>query len=188
MDIKITDKRDFFLKEKCDMSSMTNLIEKINEINQEDQRNIAILKNEYNTVYKPNPMNLYINTYGGDVYPTFGLIDVILTSKTPVNTICTGLASSCGLLILLAGKERMGYKNSSYLIHSISTFAIGDLQSLEDRVEESKRLHGLIVNHIISSCNITQEEIDDIKKLKKDFFFDSDLALEKGIIHKIIQK
>jgi ATP-dependent Clp protease protease subunit len=186
MEIKISDERSLYLKESCSISSMSELIKEINKINQEDEENINFLKMRYNIEYTPKPISLYINTYRGDVYATFGLIDAILTSQTPVNTICTGLASSCGLLVLLAGKERIGYKNSSYLLHTISNIAFGDLQTLEDDVVENQRLHKQIVKHIITNTNITQKEIEEVKKLKKDFFMDSILALEKGIITNII--
>ena len=38
--------------------------------------------------YKREPIHLYIQTYGGCIYDMWGLIDVILNSKTPIYTHC----------------------------------------------------------------------------------------------------
>ena len=55
--------------------------------------------------YERPPIKLVINSYGGSVDDMFGLIDVILTSKTPIYTYCTGYAMSAGAMIFLAGHK-----------------------------------------------------------------------------------
>jgi len=53
-----------------------------NEDNAVDEVIKSILEiNEYDK--HSSPIKLYINSSGGDVYPFLGLIDVIITSKTP---------------------------------------------------------------------------------------------------------
>ena len=61
-------------------------------------------------VEKRKPINIYIMSFGGELYPAYALISTILASKTPVNTINMGVAMSAGLLILLAGHKRYAMK------------------------------------------------------------------------------
>jgi len=185
MEIKIENERLLYLKGKCDITAITELIEKINKIEKSDDENRKVFKLLYNMDYNPNPIELYINTYGGDVYPSLGLVDKIMSSKTPVHTFCTGVAASSGLLILLAGYKRFGHTNSSYLIHSISTLTFGQIQDIEENLEECQRLNTLIQNIILERTSISKEKLDDTKKRKYDWWFDSAEALKMKVIDEI---
>ena len=49
-------------------------------------------------------IKLYINSPGGYVTSGFSMYDTIKSIKSPVSTICTGLAASMGSIILSAGE------------------------------------------------------------------------------------
>ena len=88
-----TDNRTFYLSDDVDNESigklMWYLLYQIREDDEKDE--------------KGEPIKLYINSYGGSVYDMWGLIDVILNSKTPIYTYCTGYAMSAAFKIFLAG-------------------------------------------------------------------------------------
>ena len=74
-----------------------NLLYVLQEDNEKDQKQ----KN-----YKREPIKLYINSNGGAIDDMWSLIDIMLNSKTPIYTYCTGYAMSAGFLIFLAGSKR----------------------------------------------------------------------------------
>lgn len=67
----------------------------------------------YNRLDKDIPVNerkpiiIYINSPGGNVTDGYSLIDVMLTSKTPVYTVNLGIAYSMGFLIYIAGGTKI---------------------------------------------------------------------------------
>lgn len=76
--------------------------------------------------YKREPIKIYINSYGGNLYDMWSLIDIILNSKTPIYTYCTGYAMSAGFKIFLAGHKRFVSKHATLLYHQLSGWTGGN--------------------------------------------------------------
>ena len=75
---------------------------------------------------KTAPVNLMINSPGGDIYEMFGIIDYLETLDVKVNTICRGRAFSAAAIILTCGTgTRMMSKRSKVLFHQSSSFLGG---------------------------------------------------------------
>jgi ATP-dependent Clp protease protease subunit len=156
---------------------------------QEEDNTISVIKSilEINEDNKTSsPIKLYINSYGGDVYEFFGLIDVIIASKTPVYTYTLGAAMSCALLVALAGHKRFAYKHSSFMYHQISTGEWGTTKHLEEDLVESKRLQKIIDNIILTKTKITKRQLTNIYNNKKDWYMSSEDALKYQIIDQIL--
>lgn len=109
-----TDKRLYFLSDDIDNASIGKLSWNILHQIEEDDKN-----DEKEKDYKRDPIKLYINSCGGDVYDAWGLIDIILNSKTPIYTYCTGYAMSAAFNIFLAGHKRYCYKHSTFMCHQM---------------------------------------------------------------------
>ena len=156
-----------------------------NEDNAVDEIIKSILEiNESNK--SSSPIKLYINSSGGDVYPFLGLIDVIITSKTPIHTYTLGSAMSSALLVALAGHKRFAYKHSTFMIHQISTGEWGTAKHLEEDLVESKRLQKILDNIILSRTKITKRQLTSIYNHKKDWYINSEEALKYKIVDQII--
>lgn len=109
------DNRTFYLSDNVDNESIGKLTWKFLQQIQEDDE-----KDEKEKDYKREPIKLYINSYGGFVDDMWGLIDIILNSKTPIYTYCTGYAMSAAFNIFLAGNKRYCYKHSTFMYHQMS--------------------------------------------------------------------
>ena len=156
---------------------------------QEEDNTISVIKSilEINEDNKTSsPIKLYINSYGGDVYEFFGLIDVIIASKTPIYTYTLGAAMSCALLVALAGHKRFAYKHSTFMYHQISLGEWDVAKNLEEDLIETKRLHKIIEKLILEKTNISKNQIKNIHNHKKDCYINSEEALKYKIIDQII--
>jgi ATP-dependent Clp protease protease subunit len=156
---------------------------------QEEDNTISVIKSilEINEDNKTSsPIKLYINSYGGDVYEFFGLIDVIIASKTPVYTYTLGAAMSCALLVALAGHKRFAYKHSTFMYHQISLGEWDVAKNLEEDLIETKRLHKLIEEMVLDKTTITKEQIEDVHNHKRDWYISPEEALKYKIIDQII--
>lgn len=134
-------------------------------------------------------ITMLLNSPGGDVVETLGLIDYIRSLDTnegiKTNIVCRGSAMSAAALLLAAGTGvRAASKHSKIMVHQLSSFAAGKLSDLKSNAKFAEQLE--------DDCNSIMEECT--KKDKKwweenqqnDYFLSANDALELGIIDKII--
>ena len=185
VDLPTPQKRDLYLAAQVDQKSMNSLTKAILEVNKSD----AYLKKLYDIHdldYQPRPINIYIDSYGGAVYQCFGLLGVIDRSETPVHTIATGAAMSCGFMILISGHKRFGYSHSTPLYHQVSTGFYGKIKDMEEKLEESKRLQKKIEDLTLERTSISKKRLSEILKNKKDWYMSAEEALSLGVIDEIL--
>ena len=142
---------------------MNDLTKSIIDINEND----AYLKDlycVYNLDYNPKPIKIYIDSYGGMVYQCFGLIGVMERSDTPIHTIVTGAAMSCGFLILINGHSRFAYQHATPLYHQVSTGFYGKVKDMEEKLEETKRLQGKIEEMTVRLTKISKKKLSEVLK------------------------
>lgn len=178
-------------------STMATAVEKIFQINQEDAEWIKKLYNLMDTsgakfkftalpaIEMPH-IQVLLSTYGGDVYDGLSLYDAIKNSKTEVDITCFGKIMSMGIIILLASKNRKAYRNTTFMIHEISSGGIGKLADLEESVDEAKRLNKVLFDIIEKETKITKAQLEEIYNKKQDWFLTAEEALKLGIITEII--
>ena len=137
-------------------------------------------------INKREPIKIYIDSWGGSLIDGFEIIDAIKASKTPVHTIVTGAAYSCGLMIAIAGKKRFAYPHSSFLFHEGSIGSeIQDAHKFKKYAEFYNVQLEQMKDFILSNTKITEEEYD--KMSKDDNWYTTEQALEKGFIDEVIE-
>jgi len=177
--------RKLFFTQQVTQASISDLTQKIIEINDNDEK-LEQVTNIYGMHYERLPIEIYIDSYGGAVYPCFGLLSVIENSVTPIHTIVTGSAMSCGFLILLSGHLRFAYKLSTAMYHQVSSATGGKLKDMQEDLEETERLQQIINDHTFSKTNITQKKLDKNFNGKKNWFIAGEDLIKLGIVDKII--
>lgn len=177
-----------------DESNMSSAVEKIFQTNQEDE---AWVKNLYNslratgveidlTAIEMPHIQVLLSTYGGSVYDGLSLYDAIKGSKTGVDITCFGKIMSMGIIIMLASKTRKAYRNTTFMIHEVSSVSFGKVADMEDELIETKRLNKVLFDIIREETGITKKKLDEIYEKKKDWFLTAEEALELGLITEII--
>ena len=177
--------RNLYLPKQVDQASMNALTKSILEINDNDEY-IKKLYAVHDLEYSPKPIKIYIDSYGGAVYQCFGLLGVMEKSETPIHTIVTGAAMSCGFMILISGHKRLGYSLSTPLYHQVSTGFWGKVQDMEDHLAETKRLQKKIEDITIEKTQISKKKLTEILKRKVDWYMSAEEALQLGVIDEIV--
>lgn len=177
-----TVKKDFLDIINKDLSTFNDNYEELCSINKEIAETYA------NTVKFP-PIYFDINSPGGCVYDGLAIYDFIreinMKGKHTIIAKLTGSVASMATIVMLACNERIAGKNTSFLIHSISSIECGKLMDLVDSVKEIERLTNILHNIYIENTNLTEDILEDIDKLKKDRWIDSTEALKLGLITKV---
>lgn len=84
-----------------------------------DSANMLIAQLLYLDSDSNNPISMYINCPGGSVHAGLAIYDTMQQLKSPVHTICMGIAMSFGAVLLTAGAKghRASLPHSRIMIH-----------------------------------------------------------------------
>ena len=131
-------------------------------------------------------IHLYINSPGGSVTAGFAIYDTMQYIKSPVSTICVGLAASMGAF-LLAGREkgkRFALPNSEIMIHQPLGGAVGQASDVEIRARHLLKIRERL-NLILAER--TGQPIEKIAvDTDRDNFMTANEALNYGLIDSVI--
>jgi len=136
--------------------------------------------------FSRKPIHLYIQSFGGEAYDMWALIDIMLNSKTPVYTYCTGYAMSAGFKIFLAGHKRFASTHATFMCHQMSCCRRGKYQDLVEDRAEMDCMQSSNEKFIVERTNIKQEQLDDNRLKKQDWYIHIDEALALGIVTDVI--
>lgn len=167
--------RKLFLKEEVNQFSVDNISKCIMQYNAED----AEIPIEDRV-----PIKLYISSNGGAVDDGFELIDVILSSVTPVYTINMGYEYSMAFLIGLAGHQRYCYKHSVFLMHDGTEFVWSSGSKAQDQIEFSKKRWSRVRDYVLERGNLSPDEYDS--KTRVEWYMFADEAKEHGFVDYIV--
>jgi len=135
---------------------------------------------------KSDPINIIINSDGGDVYEALGMVDFIQSLDVKVNTICRGRAMSAAALLLCAGTgTRAASKNSTIMFHEISSGIYGKSSDMKANVQHTEKLEEILIS--IITANSKKDSNFWKERILKDYYLSPDEALELGVIDTIIQ-
>ena len=181
------EERDIYLSEDVSQVSLLNITQRIIQINKSD-KNIKRISKIYGFKYKPKPIRFFIDSYGGDVYATMGLIGVMEVSKTPIHTIATGAQMSCGFTLLIAGHKRFAYKHATLMYHQVSNGFWGTLKDMQASEKETKRIQEWWEGYVLSRTNISKSKLKKIFNKKQDLYVTASKALSLGVIDEVIKE
>jgi ATP-dependent Clp protease protease subunit len=133
-----------------------------------------------------DPINIVINSDGGDVYEALGMIDFIQSLNVKVNTICRGRAMSAAALLLCSGTGvRAASKNSTIMFHEMSSGIYGKSSDMKANVQHMEKLEEILVTIMSQNSNKNDEFWKD--KTIKDYYLSPEEALQLGVIDTIIE-
>lgn len=132
------------------------------------------------------PIKLFFFSPGGDLDINNMLIDVVKLSKTKVIGINVGVAMSAACFIYLACHERYALPHSKFLLHSGGADGIsGTAAQIEAYNAQYKKEIKQLKDYLIDDCKLPKKIVDS--KMKGEWFFDANEAIELGVANKIIE-
>ena len=148
-------------------------------------KEIIRINNEEAGITTPEPVILYIHSYGGDLDQAQFFCDLVESSRVPIITVATGAAMSAGLLIFLSGKRRYAFRHSSLLIHQGSASFSGTAEEIDSAQKSYKRKLEKMKRYILSRTSINEKLFE--KNKTKDWYVSGDELISLGIADKIIE-
>ena len=133
-------------------------------------------------------ISFYINSPGGVVSAGLAIYDTMQFIRSPVSTVCIGMAASMGSLLLTAGAagKRYALPNARVMVHQPSGGAQGQATDIEIQEREiltlRRRLNEIYVKH-------TGQPVESIEaKLERDSYMSAYEALAFGLIDQVVEQ
>lgn len=134
------------------------------------------------------PINMFINSPGGEVYAGLAIYDVMQFISAPVHTNCVGIAMSMGSLILAAGAKghRVALPHSRIMIHAGSAgFPRSSLPDLEVQAREFQDIRNMMEQVYERHTGVNAEQLR--KDMDRDYFMSPQQALAYGLIDRVVE-
>ena len=127
-----------------------------------------------------------VNSPGGSVTAGLAMYDTMQYIQPQVNTIAMGQAASMGSLLLAGGSPgcRMALANARIMVHQPSGGAQGMASDIQIRAKEILRIRDRLNQLYVLHTGQSLESIEAV--MDRDYFMDTQQALDYGIIDKIL--
>lgn len=145
---------------------------------------------EYKKNVKIPPIVLDITSHGGYCLEGMAFYDILRSMNDngvhPVICEMSGCIASMATFIVLGCDVRRIHKNTSVCVHSIGGGSFGKIEEIKEDYEEMKRISDRLHELYYKHTSITPEQVAEIDKTKRDWWFDADEAINVGIATEII--
>lgn len=135
-------------------------------------------------------IKFFINSPGGMVTSGMVIYDTMKMLKSPVSTICMGLAASMGSILLSGGSKgrRFIFPHGEVMIHqpSIGGHYQAVSADLEIQARQIKKTKEIGARILAENCGKKIEHI--YKDFERDYWMDAKESVEYGIVDHIIEK
>ena len=132
------------------------------------------------------PIQMYINSPGGQVYAGMAIYDTMQVIPNPISTLAVGMTASFGTILLTAGTkgQRYALPNATIHMHQPLGGAQGQASDIEIQAKEILRLRDRL-NEILA--HHTGQKIDTIEHdTNRDFYLDAKGAVDYGLVDQVM--
>ena len=169
--VSLSDKRIIYLDGEIDDNTAKDVIDKLLRYDMLNHKDITI----------------YINSPGGKVTSGLAIYDTMNYVKSDVSTICIGVCASMASILLVNGAKgkRYIFPNAEVMVHEVSSWTMGKVSELQDKVNHSKGLNYKLWKIIEEKTN---KSVKDLKReaTRKDFYLNAKMALKYGFVDSIL--
>ena len=133
-------------------------------------------------------IKFYINSPGGVVTSGMVIYDTMQMIKSPVSTICMGMAASMGSILLSGGAKgkRFIFPHGEVMIHQPSGGGQGTSADLEIMAVQIRKIKALGAQILADNCGQTFEKV--MKDFDRDYWMGAEESLTYGIVDGILSE
>ncbi|MEA3351939.1 MAG: ATP-dependent Clp protease proteolytic subunit, partial [Chloroflexota bacterium] len=133
------------------------------------------------------PIQMYVNSPGGQVYAGLAIYDTMQMIANPISTVAVGVTASFGTVLLSAGMkgQRYALPHATIHMHQPVGGAQGQATDIEIQAQEILRLRERL-NEILALH--TGQSVEQIKEdTERDFWMSADEAKDYGLVDEILE-
>jgi ATP-dependent Clp protease protease subunit len=133
------------------------------------------------------PIQMYVNSPGGQVYAGLAIYDTMQMISNPISTLAVGMTASFGTILLTAGSkgERYALPNATIHMHQPLGGAQGQASDIEIQAREILRLKEHLGKILSRHTGQSYETIE--ADTNRDFYLDASAAVEYGLVDQVME-
>jgi len=132
-----------------------------------------------------DPIHLHIQSFGGELLPTFNVIDTIDKLYSPVYSYVEGYCASAASLLSVCCKKRFMNKHSLLLIHQLSGNTEGTYNYMKQDMTNFDIYMNFAKEIYIENSKLNNETLNDLLKYDNKWL-NSTECLKYGLIDSIL--
>lgn len=134
-----------------------------------------------------SPIQMYINSPGGQVYAGMAIYDTMQMITNPINTVAVGVTASFGTVLLTAGTpgQRFALPHATVHMHQPLGGAQGQATDIEIQANEILRLRKQLNEILAKHTGQPVEKLRD--DTERDYWLTARDAVEYGLIDKVLE-
>ena len=132
------------------------------------------------------PIQMYIQSPGGEVYSGLAIYDAMQQVNAPVSTTAIGMTASFGTVVLAAGAPGMRYAlpNATIHMHQPHGGARGQVTDMMIAARESQRLKDRLTQIFVERTGRDWDVIE--RDTDRDIYFSAQQAKEYGLVDAVL--
>lgn len=130
-------------------------------------------------------INVYINSYGGEVAEGLAIYNALKRHKAKIKTYVDGFACSIASVIFAAGDERIMTDTSLLMIHNAWTWASGNAEELRKQADDLEKITQASINAYMDIVNISQDELKEM--MDNETWLNGEEAFKIGFATKLVE-
>lgn len=133
-----------------------------------------------------NPIQLYVQSPGGEVYAGLAIYDAMQQVSAPVSTAAVGLTASFGTVVLATGAKGMRYAlpNATIHMHQPLGGVQGQVSDMMIQLNEFSRLKEKVINIFVQHTGRDRADIE--RDTDRDIYFEPEQAVQYGLIDAVL--
>ena len=132
---------------------------------------------------KDTPINLRINSLGGDVFDGLAIYNIIKKRTAKTTVYIEGIAASIATIIALGADEVVMSENSLFMIHNASGGAMGESKDLQKTAEVLDKITRQLAEVYEAKTGMSQEAIQDM--MDEETWLNAQEAFDLGFVDTI---
>ena len=132
---------------------------------------------------KDTPINLRINSLGGDVFDGMAMYNVIKRREAKTTVYIEGIAASIATIISLGADEVVMAENSLFMIHNAWGGTMGEAKDMRKTAENLEKITGELTDIYRKKTGLSYDALAEM--MDEETWLNANEALEMGFIDTI---
>ncbi len=133
------------------------------------------------------PIQMYINSPGGQIYAGLAIYDTMQMISNPINTVAVGVTASFGTVLLTAGTpgQRYALPHATVHLHQPIGGTQGQATDIEIQANEILRLRSKLNSILSRHTGQLEEKVKD--DTERDYWLSAQDAVAYGLVDKVLE-
>lgn len=131
------------------------------------------------------PLNIYINSYGGEVFEGFAIYNMLKRYGGYKTVVVDGIAASIASVIAMCGDKIVMNEASMMMIHNASGVCMGNAEEMQKVVNALEQMNEVIRDVYIARTGLSSEKLEEL--MNNETFMSAKECVELGFADEVLE-